>query len=113
MTRRRIVAAGFGLIGMLLIVHPEGFRSGTYDVVASIAPLTAWGWAFVIVAVTAALSAVPRSVAVALIAGHTATWAGGLAAANLTGDAVSPVAWVPWVMLVALVLHAAGRPADG
>jgi hypothetical protein len=26
---------------------------------------------------------------------------------------MSPVAWVPWVMLVALVLHAAGRPADG
>lgn len=113
MIRRRIVAAGLALVGAVMVARPDLFRSPTYTVAEAIAPLRWWGAAFLTVAVVSAARATPRVVAVAVLAGHITSWALALAAAVATGDAASPTAWVPWLIIAALVLHAAGRPADG
>lgn len=113
MARRRIVALAFAVHGIGMLVAPDAYTSPTYTVITAVAPLRWWGTAWCLVAVAAAVTAVPRMLAVGLIAGHVTTWAAGLAAAVATGDATTPTAPVPWALVAALVVHSASRPVDG
>lgn len=106
MTRRWIVAVALGIVGGIMLTAPDRlYSSGTYAVAHAIAPRWMWATAFLGVAAVAAWHKVPRWAAAALLAGHITAWAGALFAAVVTGEAGSGQAWVPWMLVAALVVH--------
>lgn len=113
MVRRWIMAASYGGIGAWMLHRPEDYTSSTYTVLKQMWGFEWWGALFLLVATLCAIPFVPRLVAIGALAGHTTVWAFGLAASNFTGDSAAPTAFVPWLTLMALILHAASRPVDG
>lgn len=103
----RIIAAGMLTNGAGLLLLPGRYTTGSFAVLKQVAPLRAWGAAWIIAGVLTMVSRRPWAMFIAI--GTSASFTVGYAAAVATGQTQAPTTWVPSAVITALLLWRTGQ----
>lgn len=98
-----ICGVGAVLYGLLLgLLDASKFKSPTFDIEFEVMPRHVWAVLFIVAGVLAVVW--PSWQSAALLSATFGGWVIGIVRAVVTGAATGPSGWVPWLMVISMLL---------